>query len=296
MTGTKPLAKKLARIAPRPRDRVLYRYSVPPDTACTSTRPDQVSAHLSQRRYIYIRRSRRTAGSVDCRRDGDYRQLSVRSRPTRGSFRPHHHADGRDFWLGRGLRARHPGRRSICSSLREQFKDGKKFGEGPIVAAEFTNRGRRIRAVRYVDPMGHTDYFSADGRSMRKAFLRTPVNFTRISSRFSFSRRHPVLHKMRAHRGVDYAAPRGTAVRASGDGRVVFAGVKADMDGLSSCSMDRPTPHSMRTSRDFPKESARGNASNKARSSDTSDAPDSPPVLTFTMSFVFEAPTETPSR
>ena len=110
--------------------------------------------------------------------------------------------------------------------FEEQFKDGDKIGEGPIIAAEFVNRGRRIRAVRYVDPAGRTDYFSPDGRSMRKAFLRTPVNFTRISSRFSFSRRHPILHKMRAHRGVDYAAPRGTAVKASGDGRVVFAGRK----------------------------------------------------------------------
>lgn len=108
----------------------------------------------------------------------------------------------------------------------EQFKNREKVGEGSIIAAEFTNRGRRIRAVRYVDPAGHTDYFSDDGRSMRKAFLRTPVNFTRISSRFSFSRRHPLLHKMRAHRGVDYAAPRGTPVRASGDGKVVFAGRK----------------------------------------------------------------------
>ena len=106
----------------------------------------------------------------------------------------------------------------------EQFKDGKKVGEGPIVAAEFTNRGRRIRALRYVSPSGRADYFSPDGRSMRKQFLRTPVNFTRISSRFSSSRRHPVLHKMRAHRGVDYAAPRGIAVKASGDGKVIFAG------------------------------------------------------------------------
>ena len=108
--------------------------------------------------------------------------------------------------------------------FEERFKDGEKIGEGPIVAAEFTNRGRQILAVRYVDPTGRAAYFSPDGRSMRKAFLRTPVNFTRISSRFSFSRRHPILHKMRAHRGVDYVAPTGTAVRASGDGRVVFAG------------------------------------------------------------------------
>ena len=115
---------------------------------------------------------------------------------------------------------------SFALIFEEQYKDEEKIGEGPILAAEFTNRGRQVRAVRYVDPAGGADYFSADGRSMRKAFLRTPVNFTRISSRFSFSRRHPILHKMRAHRGVDYAAPTGTKVKASGDGRVVFAGSK----------------------------------------------------------------------
>ena len=118
-----------------------------------------------------------------------------------------------------------PGDRFVLI-YEKQFKDGEEIGEGPIIAAEFTNRGRRIRAVRYVDPTGHAGYFSEDGRSMRKAFLRTPVDFTRISSRFSSSRRHPVLHKVRAHRGVDYAAPRGTIVKASGDGKVVFAGRK----------------------------------------------------------------------
>ena len=110
--------------------------------------------------------------------------------------------------------------------FEEQFKDREKIGEGPIVAAEFTNRGRRIRAVRYVDATGRSGYFSPDGRSMRKAFLRTPVNFTRISSRFNLKRRHPILHKIRAHRGVDYAAPRGTAVKSSGDGKVIFVGRK----------------------------------------------------------------------
>ena len=110
--------------------------------------------------------------------------------------------------------------------FEERFKDREKVGEGPIAAAEFTNRGRRIRAVRYVDATGRSGYFSPDGRSMRKAFLRTPVNFTRISSRFNLKRRHPILHKIRAHRGVDYAAPRGTAVKASGDGKVIFAGRK----------------------------------------------------------------------
>ena len=110
--------------------------------------------------------------------------------------------------------------------FEEQFKGKEKVGEGPIIAAEFTSRGRRIRAVRYVDSTGHSDYFSPHGRSMRKAFLRTPVNFTRISSRFNLKRRHPILHKIRAHRGVDYAAPRGTTVKASGDGKVILAGRK----------------------------------------------------------------------
>ena len=110
--------------------------------------------------------------------------------------------------------------------FEEQYKDGEKIGDGPIIAAEFVNRGRPIRAVRYVDSSDRADYFSPDGRSMRKEFLRTPVNFTRISSRFSLGRRHPILHRIRAHRGVDYAAPRGTAVKASGDGKVIFAGRK----------------------------------------------------------------------
>jgi murein DD-endopeptidase MepM/ murein hydrolase activator NlpD len=108
----------------------------------------------------------------------------------------------------------------------ELFKDGEKLGEGEILAAEFVNRGKQFRAVRYIDPKKRVAYFSPDGLSMRKAFLRTPVKFGRVSSRFNLKRRHPVLHKIRAHRGVDYAARRGTAIRASGDGKVIFVGRK----------------------------------------------------------------------
>ncbi len=108
----------------------------------------------------------------------------------------------------------------------ELFKDGNKVRDGEILAAEFINRGRTIRALRYTDPDARTAYFSPDGDSMRKAFLRTPVKFSRISSRFNSGRLHPVLHTIRAHRGVDYAAPRGTPVKATGDGKVVFAGRK----------------------------------------------------------------------
>lgn len=108
----------------------------------------------------------------------------------------------------------------------ELHLDGEPIGYGDILAAEFTNQGRTVKAIRYTDSQGKTDYYSADGRSMRKAFIRSPVKFTRISSRFSLARKHPVLHKIRAHRGVDYAAARGTPVKASGDGKVVFAGRK----------------------------------------------------------------------
>ncbi len=98
-------------------------------------------------------------------------------------------------------------------------------GEGEILAARFVNRDRVIQALRYEDETGNAQYYSPEGLSMRKAFLRTPVDFTRISSRYGM-RQHPILSKLRHHDGVDYAAPRGTPVRATGDGRVALAGRK----------------------------------------------------------------------
>ena len=108
----------------------------------------------------------------------------------------------------------------------ELFKDGAKIRDGKILAAEFVNQGRRIRAVRYTDKEGRSNYFSPDGASMRKAFLRTPVNFSRISSHFNLKRKHPVLNTIRAHKGVDYAAPRGTPIKATGDGKIAHLGRK----------------------------------------------------------------------
>ena len=108
----------------------------------------------------------------------------------------------------------------------ELYKDDVKIRNGRILAAEFVNNGKTYRAVYYKDPKGNVDYFSPDGKSMRKAFLRSPVEFSRISSRFSNKRWHPILSKWRSHKGVDYAAKRGTPVRASGDGKVIFAGTK----------------------------------------------------------------------
>jgi murein DD-endopeptidase MepM/ murein hydrolase activator NlpD len=107
----------------------------------------------------------------------------------------------------------------------ELFLDGQKKRDGNILAAEFVNRGKSYRAVRYTDASGAADYYSPDGRSMRKAFIRTPVDFTRISSRFG-KRYHPTLKKRKNHHGVDYAAPRGTPIKAAGDGKLMFVGRK----------------------------------------------------------------------
>ena len=106
----------------------------------------------------------------------------------------------------------------------EVFQDGVPLRIGNILAAKFVNEGREYRAVRYVDGQGHGQYFDPDGKSLRKAFIRAPVQFSRISSRFNPSRKHPVLNRIRAHKGVDYAAPVGTPVRAAGEGRVRFVG------------------------------------------------------------------------
>ena len=108
----------------------------------------------------------------------------------------------------------------------ELYRDDVKIRNGRILAARFINNGKTYRAVLYTDPKGDSDYYSPDGKSMRKAFLRSPVEFSRISSRFSNKRWHPILSKWRSHQGVDYAAKRGTPVRASGDGKVIHVGTK----------------------------------------------------------------------
>ncbi len=108
----------------------------------------------------------------------------------------------------------------------ELWRDGTKLGEGEVLAAEFVNRGERFRAVRFEDAQGRLGYYTPEGKPMRKAFVRAPVAFTRISSNFNPRRRHPILNTIRAHRGVDYAAPAGTPVKAAGDGKIIFRGWK----------------------------------------------------------------------
>jgi murein DD-endopeptidase MepM/ murein hydrolase activator NlpD len=114
---------------------------------------------------------------------------------------------------------------SFVVTYEEVWREGSYLHDGPIEAAEFVNNGRQFRAVRYGDPDGGMHYYTPDGRSVQKAFLRAPVEFTRVSSRFNSARMHPILNRIRAHKGVDYAAPIGTPVHAAGDGRILFAGV-----------------------------------------------------------------------
>ena len=106
----------------------------------------------------------------------------------------------------------------------ERFVDGEKIGEGAVIAAEYVNEGRRYSAYRFVDESGRSGYFSTDGVSMRKAFLRSPLDFTRVTSNFNMRRMHPIARIIRPHRGVDYGAPTGTPVYSSGDGRVLESG------------------------------------------------------------------------
>ena len=108
----------------------------------------------------------------------------------------------------------------------EKYKHREKVAEGPVIAAEFNNRDRKIRAARYEHGNGHVDYYTPEGTNLRKAFLRNPLNFSRISSHFNLRRKHPVLNRIRAHKGVDYAAATGTPIKATGDGTIQHIGNK----------------------------------------------------------------------
>ena len=113
---------------------------------------------------------------------------------------------------------------SFSLTYEDRYLEGEKLGTGNIIAASFTNRGKTYQAVRYTNSKGRSNYYTPEGRSMRKAFLRTPLDIFRISSGFNLRRKHPIHKKIKAHRGVDYAAPRGTPVYAAGDGKVIATG------------------------------------------------------------------------
>ena len=111
--------------------------------------------------------------------------------------------------------------------FEEIWQDDKYVTDGNIIALEFNNNGRKFQAIRYTNENGVPNYFTPDGNNMSKAFIRAPLDFTRVSSNFNPNRKHPILNTIRAHRGVDYAAPKGTKIKASGDGKIIFRGVKS---------------------------------------------------------------------
>ena len=105
----------------------------------------------------------------------------------------------------------------------EKYLDGTFVGHNDILVTQFINQGRTFTAIKYINKDGELGYYSPEGESMRKAFLRNPLDVFRISSNFNPRRRHPILNTIRAHKGTDYAAPTGTPIRATSDGRITRA-------------------------------------------------------------------------
>jgi murein DD-endopeptidase MepM/ murein hydrolase activator NlpD len=112
------------------------------------------------------------------------------------------------------------------------YRNGEPVAAGKLLAAEFVNAGKPYRAVLFRDPFGREDYYTPEGESLKKGFLRSPLEFSRVTSSFSNSRKHPVYGFHRAHTGVDFGAPTGTRVKATGDATVAFSGRKGGYGNL----------------------------------------------------------------
>jgi len=120
------------------------------------------------------------------------------------------------------------------------YVDGRLIRTGRLLAAEFINQGKTYQAIHFQDPQGREGYYTADGQSLKRAFLKSPMPFDRITSGFTTRRFHPILQTWRSHRGVDYAAPTGTPVRAVADGTVSFSGKQGAYGNLVVINHQRP--------------------------------------------------------
>jgi murein DD-endopeptidase MepM/ murein hydrolase activator NlpD len=126
-----------------------------------------------------------------------------------------------------------PRRGDRFSILVEEYRRGAEFvGYGQVLFASYDGERARRDAAYYADASGHSDHYDAQGQSLRKAFLKSPLNYRRISSRFTYHRLHPILKTVRAHLGVDYAAPTGTPVVTIGSGQVTYCGWKGGFGRL----------------------------------------------------------------
>ena len=114
----------------------------------------------------------------------------------------------------------------VTAVFEEIYHDGDKVGNQNLLAAEFVNKGREFKAIRYTYKDGKSDYFTPQGREMKKAFIRTPIAHARVSSHFNPGRFHPVLHRIKAHKGTDFAARTGTPIMATGNGIIKSIGRK----------------------------------------------------------------------
>lgn len=113
---------------------------------------------------------------------------------------------------------------SFRALVEKRYREGQPAGYGRILAAEFTNQGTSFQAILYQDGDRHPDYYDASGQSLRKAFLKAPLSFSRISSGFTMHRFHPITKTWKAHPAIDYAAPPGTPIKSVGDGVIVRKG------------------------------------------------------------------------